>query len=123
MIVGGVFDRHPGLTVQLVHGGGSFPYQLGRLDHAYRAREDTSSVALNRPSSYLRNFLFDTILFSEPALRFLVELAGPGRVVFGTDIPLDMADPPADRVRRALEPEVAERVLSTNAIGAYKLAG
>ena len=29
-------ERHPTLAIVLAHGGGYFPYQLGRLDHAYR---------------------------------------------------------------------------------------
>ncbi|MGZ4203299.1 MAG: amidohydrolase family protein, partial [Thermoleophilaceae bacterium] len=51
LIVGGVFDRHPRLRVQLVHAGGAFPYQLGRLQHAYGAREETGSVAARDPAS------------------------------------------------------------------------
>ena len=66
LIVGGVFDRHPELRVQLVHAGGAFPYQLFRLDHAWEVRSETKGGAQRRPSEYLRNFLFDTVTF-DPA--------------------------------------------------------
>jgi aminocarboxymuconate-semialdehyde decarboxylase len=121
MVVGGVFDRHPDLKVHLVHGGGTFPYQLGRLEHAYVEREDTKAVARRTPSSYLENFLFDTILFDERALRFLVSLVGPDRVLFGTDVPLDMCDPVVARIERAFDADVAERVLGKNALREYGL--
>jgi aminocarboxymuconate-semialdehyde decarboxylase len=119
LIVGGVFDRHPDLRVQLVHAGGAFPYQLARLDHAYEVRSETRSKALRRPSDYLPNFLFDTVTFDPRALEFLIALAGPERVLFGSDLPFDMADLSvlglADRGDRAL----ADRVLGQNALATY----
>ena len=123
LIVGGVFDRHPGLRVQLVHAGGAFPYQLGRLEHAYRAREETRSVARRTPASYLGHFLFDTIIFDERALAFLIELAGPDAVLFGTDLPFDMADVSALEVLpRIASEEVVAKVLGGNALRAYGVA-
>lgn len=123
LIVGGVFDRHPRLTVQLVHGGGSFPYQLGRLEHAYEAREETKSVVERNPMSYLDRFLFDTVIFDERALRFLVEIAGADNVVFGSDLPFDMADVSAIEALPGLAPgDVAAKVLGDNALRAYGLA-
>jgi aminocarboxymuconate-semialdehyde decarboxylase len=119
LIVGGAFDRHPRLTVQLVHGGGAFPYQLARLTHAYQVRPETKAVARRPPTAYLDRFLFDTVLFDERALDFLLALAGPERVVFGTDLPFDMADLSALELARRRGPDVAERVLGANALAAY----
>jgi aminocarboxymuconate-semialdehyde decarboxylase len=122
LIVGGVFDRHPDLRIQLVHAGGAFTYQLGRLEHAYEAREDTRSVAEREPTAYLDRFLFDTIVFDERPLRFLLELAGPDRVLFGTDLPFDMADLSAlQTLPRIAPPDVAEKALGANALRAYGL--
>jgi aminocarboxymuconate-semialdehyde decarboxylase len=115
LIVGGVFDRHPGLNFLLVHGGGTLPYQLARLDHAYDTRAETKSVVKRRPLDYLQHFLFDTVLFDPRPLDYLIEFAGADRVLFGTDVPFDMADLSgiglADR-----RPDVAEQVLGGNAI-------
>jgi aminocarboxymuconate-semialdehyde decarboxylase len=123
LIVGGVFDRHPELRVQLVHAGGAFPYQLGRLEHAYAAREDTRSVAEREPTAYLDRFLFDTIVFDERGLRFLLELVGADAVLFGTDLPFDMADLSAlEALPRIASSEVAEKALGGNALRAYKIS-
>jgi aminocarboxymuconate-semialdehyde decarboxylase len=119
LIVGGVLDHHPGLRVQLVHAGGAFPYQLGRLDHAYEARSETKATAQRPPSSYLQNFLFDTIAFDRRALRFLIELAGPEQVLFGTDIPFDMADLSGLEITEWADPGIAARVLGENALEVY----
>jgi aminocarboxymuconate-semialdehyde decarboxylase len=122
LIVGGVFDRHPGLRIQLVHAGGAFPYQLGRLEHAYGAREDTRAVAEREPVSYLDRFLFDTIVFDERGLRFLLELAGPDAVLFGTDLPFDMADlSPLQSLPRVADAATADKALGGNALRAYKV--
>jgi aminocarboxymuconate-semialdehyde decarboxylase len=121
LIVGGVLDRHPGLRVQLVHAGGAFPFQLGRLDHAYEVRDDTKATAQRLPSSYLDNFLFDTITFEPRALDFLIELVGPERVLFGTDLPFDMADTSARDLADRVETGVASLVLGENALATYGL--
>lgn len=121
LIVGGVFDRHPGLRVQLVHAGGAFPYQLGRLDHAYEARRETKATARRPPSAYLGNFLFDTITYEPRALEFLLALAGPDQIVFGTDIPFDMADLSARDLGDRLAPDLAAKVLGENATAVYRL--
>jgi len=121
MIVGGVFDRYPGLRVQLVHAGGGLPYQLGRLEHAYQARSETKVTAKQRPLSYLRNFLFDTVTYDRRALRFLIELVGPDRVLFGTDVPFDMADLSGLDIAQWAEPEIAAKVLGENALEIYRV--
>lgn len=119
LIVGGVFDRHPDLRVQLVHAGGAFPYQLFRLDHAWEVRGETRSRAQQRPSEYLRNFLFDTVTFDPRALAFLIELAGPDRVLFGSDLPFDMADLSALAIGDWADRSLADRILGENALAAY----
>jgi aminocarboxymuconate-semialdehyde decarboxylase len=92
LILSGCLDRHPNLTVVLVHAGGFMPYQIGRLDHGFKVRSETNSKIKAPPSSYLRRFYFDTITHASVPLRFLVELVGADRIVIGTDIPFDMQD-------------------------------
>jgi aminocarboxymuconate-semialdehyde decarboxylase len=121
LLVGGVFDRHPDLRVILVHGGGALPYQLGRLQHAYEVRDETSSVASKPPLSYLDNLRFDTTIFDRRALEYLIALAGPERVVLGTDLPFDMGDPLALGMREWARPEAADRVLGANAVELLRL--
>jgi aminocarboxymuconate-semialdehyde decarboxylase len=119
LIVGGVFDRHPELRVQLVHAGGAFPYQLFRLNHAWEVRSETKSRAQRPPSEYLGNFLFDTVTFDPRALEYLIELAGADRVLFGSDLPFDMADLSALAMGDWGDRALADRILGENALAAY----
>jgi aminocarboxymuconate-semialdehyde decarboxylase len=121
LILGGAFDRHPKLRVQLSHGGGSFPYQLGRLQHAYESREVMREVVQRARLEYLGNLLFDTVIYEPRALRFLIELVGVERVVFGSDHPFDMADFSALKLAEEIDQETAEKVLELNARREYGL--
>jgi aminocarboxymuconate-semialdehyde decarboxylase len=122
MMLGGVFDRHPRLRVQLSHGGGGLPYQLARLDHTYRLREQVREMAQRPPSEYVGNLLFDTVVYDPKPLRFLIDLVGADHVVFGTDHPFDIADTTAIGSVRATDGSVARKVLEQNAVDAYSLA-
>lgn len=84
-------------------------------------REETSSVAKRSPLEYLEHFFFDTVVFDPRSLDFLIELAGPEHVVFGTDLPFDMADLSARRLAERVDGELAQRVLGRNAAALYGL--
>ena len=92
LILSGFLDRHPRLKVVLVHAGGFMPYQIGRLDHGFRMRSESNAAISAPPSTYLRRFWYDTITHAATPLKFLIELVGADRVMFGTDLPFDMAD-------------------------------
>jgi aminocarboxymuconate-semialdehyde decarboxylase len=115
----GVLDELPSLKIVLVHGGGYLPYQLGRLDHAFRMREDARADTSTLPSEQLGHFWIDSLTHSDLSLKFLIELIGIDRVVLGTDLPFDMADAkPLDRIRAA---GVDPQTLADNAAALFKL--
>lgn len=123
LICGGVFDRFPGLRVVLVHGGGSLPYQLHRLDQA-RVAHPEGWQAEGPPSSYIGRFHFDSVLFGPRPLRYLVSLVGAGQVLLGSDFPFSMADlQPLDSLRAAGLPDAdAAAVAAGNAQHLFALA-
>ncbi len=89
LVFGGVCDRYPDLKVVLVHGGGHFPYQIGRLTHGWRVRPETKALQ-TPPLDYLKWFYCDTVLYFGPAVRYLAQVVGPDRLMLGTDYPYDM---------------------------------
>ena len=91
LVSGGVMDECPGLKIVLGHGGGYTCYGIGRMDHAWQARAEARVHTAKPPSGYLRHFYYDCIVYTESALRFLIDTVGVDRVVFGTDWPYDMA--------------------------------
>jgi aminocarboxymuconate-semialdehyde decarboxylase len=125
LILSGCLDRHPTLKVVLVHAGGFMPYQIGRLDHGFRVRSETSVAIASPPSSYLRRFWYDTITHAGTPLKFLVDLVGIDRVVLGTDLPFDMADIRFDDAffTAGFNARTREAIASTNAVTLFGLDG
>jgi aminocarboxymuconate-semialdehyde decarboxylase len=108
LIFDGVMERHPDLKVVLVHGGGYLPAYAARMDHAYDVREDVREGLSRRPSDYLRRFHFDTMVYAEDQLAFLVNKYGVDRLVLGTDYPYDMGeDDPVGLITRATGADAA----------------
>jgi aminocarboxymuconate-semialdehyde decarboxylase len=104
LIFGGVLDRFPGLRLILSHGGGSFPYLLGRFDlmHGRMDRAAQGDVARAAPSAYARRFHYDTILHEPGILRWLGERVGVDRIVLGSDYSFPPSDhDPVGTVRKA----------------------
>ncbi len=93
MIMSGVFERHPGLRVCVVHGGGFIPFQIGRLDRSFHEVSHLAGGAISRPpSTYLDQVYVDTIVHDPTALRFTIDRLGSSHVMVGTDYPFPMGD-------------------------------
>lgn len=91
LIFTGALDRHPRLDLLLAHGGGVLPFVAGRLDATWATyrpeRWHGPDILTLEPSTYLRRFHADTNTWSVPALRLLLEVLGPDRLVVGNDQP------------------------------------
>ncbi|MGH8057324.1 MAG: amidohydrolase family protein, partial [Candidatus Entotheonellia bacterium] len=90
LVFGGVMDACPDLKICLSHGGGYTCYGIGRMDRGWQVRSEARTQITQPPSAYLRRFHYDCIVYTEPALRYLIDTVGVDRVVFGTDWPYDM---------------------------------
>jgi aminocarboxymuconate-semialdehyde decarboxylase len=117
LVFGGVLERHPGLKVCLVHGGGFVPYQGGRWAHGWQVRPEPKVNIKQSPEPFIERFYYDTILHSPDSLQFLIRSAGPGRVLLGSDYPYDMGTGECVRQVRALSIPEADKatVLATQA--------
>lgn len=93
LMLSGVFDRHPGLEIVLVHGGGFLPFQLGRLDHGFRKVPHLAARSATRsPAEIASTLYYDTVLHTPQAIAALISLVGVDRVLLGTDYPFEMGD-------------------------------
>jgi aminocarboxymuconate-semialdehyde decarboxylase len=93
MIFGGVFEKFPKLRVAFAHGGGSFPFTIGRIKHGFDVRPDL--VAIDNevdPKKYLGKFWFDSLVHDEDALNYLINLAGDERICLGSDYPFPLGE-------------------------------
>lgn len=97
LILAGVFDRYPKLRLVLVHGGGFLPYQSGRLDREFGAKDK------KLPSEYIKQFYYDTVFMSTPALQLLFSLVGTGQVMIGSDYAAGPVERPGAKLTDALD--------------------
>ena len=92
LIFDGVLERHPNLKILAVHGGGYLAGYSGRIDHAWGARTDVANNLPKPPTEYLKKVYFDTVVFTEHQLEYLIKVFGVDHILMGTDYPFDMAD-------------------------------
>jgi aminocarboxymuconate-semialdehyde decarboxylase len=90
LIFEGTLDRYPGLKLCSAHGGGYLPSYSARSDHGCRTfphRCDSTITLRKKPSEYLREMYFDSLVFTPEALRHLAAEVGAGHIVMGSDHP------------------------------------
>jgi aminocarboxymuconate-semialdehyde decarboxylase len=88
LIFGGVFEKLNKLRVCFAHGGGSFPYTFGRIEHGFHVRPDLVAIDNEiQPREYLGKFYLDSLVHDPDALKFLVNLIGEDKVLWVPIIP------------------------------------
>lgn len=97
LILSGVLDQHPDLTIVLGHLGEGIPYWLQRIDnrHAFASRVSGAAGEMPRleltPSEYFRrNFVITTSGIDDPAVLDLALAAvGEDNIMFAIDTPYE----------------------------------
>ena len=107
LIIAGVFDRFPKLTLVLGHLGEGLPYWMSRIDHMHGAsvgsgRYANWKVLQRRPSDYLRENVYVTTsgMPWAPAIAFAQQVLGVDRVMYAMDYPYQVLRRGSGRQRR-----------------------
>src|SRR5687767_14333046 len=123
LIFEGTLDRFPGLKICSAHGGGYLPSYAARSDNSLRVAPDmdTGVKLKKKPTEYLRQLYYDTLVFTSEALRHLAAEVGSSQLVIGTDHPIPWQDKAVDHIlkspgftnaeRRAMLGETAAKLL------------
>ena len=91
LIFEGTLDRYPGLKLVAAHGGGFLPAYVGRSDHCHTSDDrGCAGEERKKPSDYLKQIYFDSLVYRTQNLQQLIDEAGAGQVVLGTDFPYGM---------------------------------
>ncbi len=101
LIFEGTFDRFPGLKVIAAHGGGFLPSYADRSDHACLVGPKGCNPEIKlkkKPTEYLKQIWFDSLIFTPEAIRHLVAQVGSSQIVVGSDYPYPWEMAPVDHI-------------------------
>jgi aminocarboxymuconate-semialdehyde decarboxylase len=127
MIFEGTLDRYPKLKFCTAHGGGYLPSYADRSDAGCITFPDRcAKVELKKkPTEYIRQLYFDTLIFTPKALNHLIDYAGVGQLMLGTDYPFPWTKTAVDHIlntpglsdddKRAMLGETAMKLLGIEA--------
>jgi predicted TIM-barrel fold metal-dependent hydrolase len=120
LIFEGTLDRFPGLKILSAHGGGCLPSYPDRSDHACFVAPafcDAKISLKKKPSEYLKQLYFDSLIFSPEAIRHLVDQVGVSQIALGSDFPYPWELHPVDHIFACtfLSDEDKAAILSGNA--------
>lgn len=118
MIFGGVFEKFPKLRVAFAHGGGSFPFTLGRIQHGFDVRPDLVAVDNNiAPANYAGTFWVDSLVHDAKTLQYLIEVMHADKICMGSDYPFPLGEhKPGELIEQMnMEKEIKEMLLYKNA--------
>jgi aminocarboxymuconate-semialdehyde decarboxylase len=120
LIFDGIFDKYPQLKVIGAHGGGYLGSYAPRSDHGCFISPQNCDPSINlkkKPTEYLRQIYFDSLVFTPEALRHLVAQVGASQIMIGTDHPIPWEEKPVDHVMATPNLSNQDRIniLSSNA--------
>ncbi len=118
MIFGGVLEAFPKLRVAFAHGGGSFPFTLGRIEHGFKVRPDLTALdnPIN-PRDYIGRFWIDSLVHDRKAMEYLIDLFGDEHICMGSDYPFPLGEAKPGRLieKMDLGKKSTKRLLYRNA--------
>jgi aminocarboxymuconate-semialdehyde decarboxylase len=115
LIFEGTLDKFPGLKIIAAHGGGYVPSYSGRFDQGCPTRADlcpggTYGPIKKKPSEYMKQLYYDTMVFNPEGVRHLVAEVGPSQLVVGTDFPYPWTTTAVDLILETPGLSDAERI-------------
>ncbi len=113
LITSGVAERYPRLRLAFSHGAGGFPLMLPRAHWFWgrtwneeppgeRGPEAAPWAAATGPTELARRFYYDSLVFDHRAIRYLIDMIGPDRLLVGSDFPAMPREEPAGRTLRSM---------------------
>ena len=95
LVFSGVAERYPRIRWALCHLGGAIPYLAERLDRGFHAFKECRAHIQRPPSTYLRDFYYDTVNFNQGALQLAIGFAGADHILAGSDYPHQIGSIPS----------------------------
>ena len=110
LIFEGTLDRFPSVKILGAHGGGYLPSYAARSDAGGTTFPARFTPIGKKPTEYLKQLYFDSLVFTPEGLRHLVAETAVSQVVLGTDHPYPWVSAPVDHVLNTPELSDEDRV-------------
>jgi aminocarboxymuconate-semialdehyde decarboxylase len=121
MALDGFFERFPNVPIIASHGGGYIPFVNGRVDMFFGVETLQKFDIPKLPSDYFSQLYYDAIVYDTAALRLVIDIAGPEKVLFGTDLPMPADVPKLFDLVDARPPGEAAAIRGGNAARLFGL--
>lgn len=94
LVMGGIFDRYPKLTMVIGHMAEMYPYLIDRMDHMVTMwkESDPFNKCEHTFEYYFKNgniFMTTSGIFDPDVIMFAIKKFGIDRILFGTDYPYE----------------------------------
>ena len=113
LVANGVLEKCPNVRIALSHGSGGFPLLLTRGQFFVTGAWNEGPRQPNAlgggytlpktPIEYARRFFYDSLVFDQRAIRYLVDMLGAERLMIGTDHPAMVREEPVGKTLRMLD--------------------
>jgi aminocarboxymuconate-semialdehyde decarboxylase len=94
LIVRGILEDFPRITLVASHGGGGICEVIGRMNYAYELQDECYFLGSyspmkikHEPGYYLKKMYFDSVTYHAPAVRMVLDTVGVDHVLYGSDAP------------------------------------
>ena len=99
LIFEGTLDAYPGLKICAAHAGGYLPSYAARSDQGCVTFPQRCTKTLKKkPSEYLRQLYYDSLVFTPEGLRHLIAEVGASQIVLGMDYPFPWTKTAVDHI-------------------------
>jgi aminocarboxymuconate-semialdehyde decarboxylase len=92
IVLSGLLDRFPRLTLIVSQLGGALPMLAERIERGYHVYPELAGGLRHEPSEYFRRMYYDTVPYGAVGTPLTVTFAGPERVVLASDHPHTIGD-------------------------------
>ncbi|AXF58020.1 amidohydrolase [Salicibibacter kimchii] len=118
IIMSGMLDKYPDLKICFAHGGGSLPYLLPRMDQGWNVWPHIRKTE-KPPSHYVKSLYYDSLVYDENNLQFMIDRFGVDQIIAGSDYPFLLREVPSGKVvdkLTTLSADEKEKIHGLNAL-------
>jgi aminocarboxymuconate-semialdehyde decarboxylase len=120
LVFSGVMQKYPQIKFAFAHGGGSFPFTIGRIEHGHAVRPDLCAIDnANNPREALGKFWIDSLVHDPKALQYCIDVIGEDKICCGSDYPFPLGElnPPGALIESMIsDAHLKQKLLVNNAL-------